>query len=37
MFSNAFRPALNKQGYSKLTFVGIEVKEGKRKDNKGPW
>ena len=37
MFSNAFRPALNKQGYSKLTFVGIEVKEGKRKDSKEPW
>lgn len=32
MFTAKFQPALNKKGYSKLTFMGTEIKEGKNKD-----
>ena len=32
MFSTKFQPALNKEGYSKLTFVGSEIKQGIKDD-----
>jgi hypothetical protein len=36
MFTQSFRPALNKEGYSKLTFIGCETKEGTKEDGT-PW
>ena len=32
MFTTKFQPALNKEGYSKLTFVGSEIKQGVKDD-----
>jgi hypothetical protein len=31
-FTQAFRPALNKEGFSRLTFLGYAIKEGVKKD-----
>ncbi|MBD2522122.1 hypothetical protein [Nostoc sp. FACHB-133] len=36
MFSQPFKPALNKDGYARLTFIGYEVKVGYR-DNGTEW
>jgi hypothetical protein len=36
MFTQSFRPALNKDGYSRLTFIGCETKEGTKEDGT-PW
>ncbi len=36
MFTAKFQPAKNKQGLSKLTFIGTDTKEGVKKDGE-PW